>query len=79
MAAMLGADPPRRIPAWLGRVLAGEHVVAMMTEVRAGSNSKARQVLGWNPVFNSWRSGFVQCLREQPDVQLESAEIWKIR
>ncbi|MGH8139755.1 MAG: NAD-dependent epimerase/dehydratase family protein [Steroidobacteraceae bacterium] len=71
LAAMLGAGPPRRIPAWLGRVLAGEHVVTMMTEVRAGSNSKARQVLGWQPVFKSWRSGFVQCLREQLGAQLE--------
>jgi len=71
IAAMVGAGPPRRIPVWLGRVLAGEHVVTMMTEVRAGSNSKARQVLGWQPATKSWRSGFAQCLRERLDVQVE--------
>jgi nucleoside-diphosphate-sugar epimerase len=62
LAAMLGAGPPRRIPTWLGRLLAGEHVVTMMTDVRAGSNAKARQVLGWQPAFKSWRDGFAQCL-----------------
>ncbi|MFL6599733.1 MAG: NAD-dependent epimerase/dehydratase family protein [Steroidobacteraceae bacterium] len=66
LAAMIGAGPPRRIPTWLGRLLAGEHVVTMMTEVRGGSNAKARQVLGWEPVFRSWRDGFAQCLRSQP-------------
>ncbi len=65
IAAILGAAPPRRVPAWLGRVFAGEHVVTMMTEVRAGSNSKARQVLGWQPTFSSWRDGFAHCLHEQ--------------
>jgi nucleoside-diphosphate-sugar epimerase len=38
LVAMLGAKPPRRIPRWLARLAAGEHMVAMMTENRAGSN-----------------------------------------
>jgi nucleoside-diphosphate-sugar epimerase len=60
LAAMLGAKPPRHVPAWLGRLLAGEHLVAMMTEVRAASNAKAKQVLGWKPAYPSWRSGFAE-------------------
>lgn len=64
LAAMLGARPPRHVPAWLGRLLAGEHLVAMMTEVRAGSNAKAKQVLGWQPAHPSWRTGFAGVARQ---------------
>ena len=31
LARMIGAKPPRRIPRWLARLAAGEHMVAMMT------------------------------------------------
>ncbi|MBT1515241.1 NAD-dependent epimerase/dehydratase family protein [Bradyrhizobium sp. SRL28] len=60
LAAMVGARPPIRVPAWLGRLFAGEHLVSMMTEVRAGSNAKARQELGWRPAHPSWRQGFAE-------------------
>lgn len=60
LAAILGARPPFHVPAWLGRLLAGEHMVAMMTEVRAGSNAKAKRELGWHPSHPSWRTGFAE-------------------
>jgi nucleoside-diphosphate-sugar epimerase len=47
LAAMLGVKPPRRVPKWLARMVAGEHIVTMMTEARAGSNAKAKRDLGW--------------------------------
>jgi nucleoside-diphosphate-sugar epimerase len=62
LAAMLGAKPPRRIPAWVARIAVGEHLVAMMTESRAGSNAKARQALGWRPAYASWRQGFAEVI-----------------
>ena len=62
LAAMLGAKPPRRIPAWVARIAVGEHLVAMMTESRAGSNAKARQALGWRPAYASWRKGFADVI-----------------
>ena len=49
LAAMVGGKSPRRIPRWLGRIAAGEHLVSMMTENRAGSNAKARSELRWRP------------------------------
>jgi nucleoside-diphosphate-sugar epimerase len=58
LAEVAGAEPPLRIPAWLGRVLAGEFVVAQMTAVRGASNEKARKELGWEPRYASWREGF---------------------
>lgn len=59
LAELLGAKPPLHVPAWLGRLLAGEHMVAMMTEVRGASNAKAKRELAWLPAHPSWRDGFV--------------------
>jgi 2-alkyl-3-oxoalkanoate reductase len=58
LAAAAGARPPRRVPAWVARLLAGEHAVVLMTEVRGASNAKARRELGWRPAHPSWRQGF---------------------
>jgi nucleoside-diphosphate-sugar epimerase len=58
LAQELGAKPPRRVPRWLGRLLAGELVAVMMTEVRGASNTKAKSQLGWRPARASWRDGF---------------------
>jgi 2-alkyl-3-oxoalkanoate reductase len=65
LAEMLGAKPPFRIPAWIARMVAGEHVVTMMTQVRAGSNAKAKRELGWQPAHPSWRAGFAEVLQQQ--------------
>jgi nucleoside-diphosphate-sugar epimerase len=58
LAKLAGAKPPMRMPAWLGRLLAGEFVVAQMTTARGSSNDKARKDLGWEPRYASWREGF---------------------
>ena len=62
LAAMLGAKPPPRIPEWLARIFAGEHIVVLMTEARAGSNAKAKRDLAWQPKYGSWRQGFAAVL-----------------
>jgi nucleoside-diphosphate-sugar epimerase len=58
LAEVAGAKPPLRVPAWLGRLLAGEFVVAQMTSSRGYSNEKAKKELGWEPRYASWREGF---------------------
>ena len=58
LAKVAGAKPPLRGPAWLGRLLAGEFVVAQMTTSRGSSNEKARKELGWEPRYATWREGF---------------------
>jgi nucleoside-diphosphate-sugar epimerase len=58
LARVAGAKPPLRVPAWLGRLLAGEFVVNQMTTARGSSNEKARKDLGWEPRYASWREGF---------------------
>jgi 2-alkyl-3-oxoalkanoate reductase len=58
LAAAVGAKPPRRIPRWVGRLVAGEGMTVMMTEVRGASNAKAKRELGWELSYPSWRLGF---------------------
>ena len=58
LAECLGAKAPMRAPAWLGRLLAGELVVSLMTQARGSSNEKAKRDLGWAPGYGSWRDGF---------------------
>jgi nucleoside-diphosphate-sugar epimerase len=62
LAECVGAKPPRRVPAWLLRPLAGEMVVSMMTQSRAFSNAKAKRELGWALRYPSWRPGFAEGL-----------------
>lgn len=62
LAQVIGAKPPRRIPVWIARFAIGDGGVAMMTRIRGGSNAKARRDLGWEPIFPSWRRGFVEGL-----------------
>jgi 2-alkyl-3-oxoalkanoate reductase len=62
LAEALGAKPPRRVPRWLGRLLAGEAATVMMTEIRGASNAKAKRELGWTLRYPSWRVGFVKGL-----------------
>jgi nucleoside-diphosphate-sugar epimerase len=58
LAAVIGAKPPRRLPAWVGRIAAGELLVLMMTQMRGASNAKAKRELDWTPLHPSWRDGF---------------------
>jgi nucleoside-diphosphate-sugar epimerase len=65
LASVLGAKPPRSIRRWLARIAAGAHIVAMMTEARAGSNAKAKRELAWQPARPSWRQGFAEALAQR--------------
>ncbi|HVD87856.1 MAG TPA: hypothetical protein VNB91_03025, partial [Jatrophihabitantaceae bacterium] len=62
LASALGAKPPRRVPRWLARPLAGEAATIMMTEAKGASNEKAKRELGWQLRYPSWRLGFAQGL-----------------
>ncbi|XVV14969.1 NAD-dependent epimerase/dehydratase family protein [Actinoplanes sp. CA-131856] len=62
LARVLGAKPPRRLPVWLVRMLAGEAPVNMMTQARGISSEKAKSELGWTLRYPSWRTGFAEGL-----------------
>jgi nucleoside-diphosphate-sugar epimerase len=59
LAHALGAKPPRHVPRWLGRLVAGDTAVMMGTEARGASNAKAKRDLGWTLRYPTWRQGFV--------------------
>jgi nucleoside-diphosphate-sugar epimerase len=63
LARTIGARPPRHVPRLIAR-LAGEHVVALMCEIRGASNAKARTALDWAPAIPTWRDGFAAEMSE---------------
>ncbi|MEU1737358.1 hypothetical protein [Streptosporangium sp. NPDC020145] len=58
LAKCVEAKRPKRVPAWLVRLLTGQVAVTMMTEGRGFSNAKAKRELGWQLLYPSWRQGF---------------------
>jgi nucleoside-diphosphate-sugar epimerase len=61
-AEALGAKPPRRVPLWLAKLIAGGAVADQAVSLRGASNSKFKARLGWEPRYPSWRQGFEQAL-----------------
>ena len=60
LADALGAKPPRHVPVWLARLIAGDVAVMMGTDARAASNAKAKRELGFTLRYPSWRQGFAE-------------------
>jgi nucleoside-diphosphate-sugar epimerase len=63
LAEAAGAKPPRRVPAWAARLIAGKAAASFALDLRGASNEKARRELGWKPAHPSWRTGFAESLR----------------
>jgi nucleoside-diphosphate-sugar epimerase len=59
LAEAVGAKPPYNVPVWLAKLMIGDGGVSMMTKIRGGSNAKAKREFGWQPIYPSWRRGFV--------------------
>ena len=68
LANALGAKPPRHVPRWLARLIAGEGMV-MMAESRGASNAKAKRELGWTLRYPSWRQGFTAAYGQPEPLQ----------
>jgi nucleoside-diphosphate-sugar epimerase len=62
LAKAVEAKPPYKIPYWLGEIVIGKAGMPIMTQIRGGSNAKAKRELNWAPVYPSWRIGFVDGL-----------------
>lgn len=60
-AGALGAKPPRHVPVWLARRVAGPVVVHYATTLPGNANARFRAAApGWSP--RSWRAGFAEVL-----------------
>jgi nucleoside-diphosphate-sugar epimerase len=69
LASAIEAKPPLRVPAWIGRLVAGEVAVAVMTQIRGASNAKAKRELRWQPIWPTWRDGFAHGLHSVRQVK----------
>src|SRR5437870_12330404 len=82
-ADAVGAQPPRRVPVWLAKLVAGKATVGMATTLRGASNAKAKRELGWAPRYSSWRQGFREGLGERRSQDRKSScrervEMWVV-
>jgi 2-alkyl-3-oxoalkanoate reductase len=68
LASSIGAKPPRKVPRWVARLVAGEVSVVLMTEIRGASNAKAKRELGWTLRYPSWRQGFPAAYADRPAI-----------
>jgi nucleoside-diphosphate-sugar epimerase len=73
LAAVLGAKPPRHVPAWVARFAIGEAGIVLMTEARGASNAKAKAELGWTLRHPSWRDGFAASFAEAEPARFGAA------
>lgn len=62
LASGLRAPAPRKVPAFLARVIVGKALTTWMTTMRGASNEKAKRDMGWQPRYASWRAGFADML-----------------
>ncbi|MFY9487476.1 MAG: NAD(P)-dependent oxidoreductase [Solirubrobacterales bacterium] len=71
-AEILGAKPPRRMPAWIAGLAADRAVAQAATGARGASNAKAKGELGWEPAVPSWRDGFEKYLDGDPQGSVDA-------
>jgi 2-alkyl-3-oxoalkanoate reductase len=62
LAGVVGARRPRKVSVWVGKLAIGDGGVSMMTTIRGCSNHKAKRDLRWQPIYPTWRVGFVHGL-----------------
>ena len=81
LADALGAPPPRRVPRWLARLVAGDVAVMLGTDARGASNAKAKRELGWTLRHPTWRDGFAAAYapvtRAEPAAAAGSARAYR--
>ena len=64
-ARLVGAPPPRHIPALAERVLGNEHLAYRSTLQRGAYNAKARAQLGFAPAWVTWRDGLRSAFKRE--------------
>ena len=61
-ARALGVGPPRRIPAWLARAVAGSNAVDAVVRSARSTSAKIKRELGWEPRFPTAREGIADAV-----------------
>lgn len=63
-AKELGAPPPRHVPLWLARLLAGAHAANFLNSSTRTSNARFKRDFAWSPKFPTYREGLEDVLCE---------------
>jgi 2-alkyl-3-oxoalkanoate reductase len=61
-AGLVGAKPPRHVPASLARLAGGRFMTYLLCDQPAVSNERARGALGWQPRYADWHEGLAAAL-----------------
>ena len=61
-AEVLGAKPPRRLPARIVQMAVGGALTSMVTNPARPSNAAFKSAFGWEPRYPSWRQGFREAI-----------------
>jgi len=57
LATLVGARPPRRVPAFLARFAIGPHTLEILMASYRSRSDAVRSALGWSPAYPSFRMG----------------------
>jgi nucleoside-diphosphate-sugar epimerase len=63
-AARLDARPPRQVPKWLARLLAGKLTVDFVTRSTRTSNARMKRDFNWTPKYPTYREGLAEVIAE---------------
>ncbi len=66
-ASALGVGPPRRIPTWLARRVAGDGPVRAVVRSARSSNARIKRELGWQPRYPSAQVGVPDALAKMAE------------
>ncbi len=62
-AHQLNAKPPRSVPAWLARLLAGTQAVEFFTQSTQTPNEKFCRDFQWSPTYPTYREGLAEVVK----------------
>jgi 2-alkyl-3-oxoalkanoate reductase len=64
LAKGIHADPPKRAPRWLARLVAGRYAVDLLSSSFVTSNARFSRDFGWRPSLPTYVEGLSQVVRE---------------
>jgi nucleoside-diphosphate-sugar epimerase len=64
LAARLGAAPPRHVPVWLARLLAGRDIIEFFTHSTRTTSARFKRDFGWQPKYPTYREGIEEAVGE---------------
>lgn len=64
LAEKMGARPPRRLPNWLIRILAGKYTADFLSRSMETSSDRFRRDFNWNAQYPTYKEGLVEVIKD---------------